>query len=71
MNIAGKIAGIKYKIFLEEKLKSVDIRDFNINESPAYCLVKNGDNAFAASKWVSPKRTCSYPYEKVYNTLNF
>ncbi|MDR2064811.1 MAG: hypothetical protein LBP85_03775, partial [Prevotellaceae bacterium] len=39
--------------------------------SPAYCLVKNGDNAFAASKWVSPKRTCSYPYEKVYNTLNF
>jgi hypothetical protein len=33
--------------------------------------VKNGDNAFAASKWVSPKRTCSYPYEKVYNTLNF
>jgi len=25
---------------------------------------------FGVSKWVSPKRTRSYPYERVYNTLS-
>ena len=33
MNIKGKITGIKYKIFLAEDLKTVDIDNFNINES--------------------------------------
>ena len=70
MNIKGKITGIKYKISLAETLKIVDIKDFNFNESPAYCLVKDGNHSFAISKWVSPKRTRSYPYERVYNTLN-
>ena len=70
MDIKGKITGIKYKVSLVETLKIIDIRDFNINESPAYCLVKDGANSFAISKWVSPKRTRSYPYERVYNTLN-
>ncbi|MDR1552742.1 MAG: hypothetical protein LBS69_04680 [Prevotellaceae bacterium] len=71
MNITGKITGIRYKIFLNENLQTVDIKGFNINECPASCLVKDGDNTFALSKWVSPKRTRSYPYERVYNTLNF
>jgi len=69
MDIKGKITGIKYKISTNETLKMIDIKDFNINESPAYCLVKDGVNSFAISKWVSPKRTRSYPYERVYNTL--
>jgi len=70
MDIKGKITGIKYKVSTSETLKVVDIQDFNINESPAYCLVKDKNNSFAVSKWVSPKRTRSYPYERVYNTLN-
>ena len=70
MDIKGKITGIKYKVSTSETLKMIDIKDFNINESPAYCLVKDGANSFAISKWVSPKRTRSYPYERVYNTLN-
>jgi hypothetical protein len=70
MNITGKITGIKYKISLTENLKTVDIQNFNINESPAFCLVKDEANSFAVSKWVSLKRTRSYPYERVYNTLN-
>ena len=70
MDIKGKITGIKYKVSLAETLKTVDIRNFNINESPAFCLVKDEVNSFAVSKWVSPKRTRSYPYERVYNTLN-
>ena len=70
MDIKGKITGIKYKVSLAETLKTVDIRNFNINESPAFVIVKDNSNSFAISKWVSPKRTRSYPYERVYNTLN-
>jgi hypothetical protein len=32
--------------------------------------LKDDRTSFAISKWVSPKRTRSYPYERVYNTLN-
>ena len=71
MEITGKITGIKYNILMKEKLKDIDMKDFNINESPAFCTVKNGNICFAISKWVSPKRTRSYPYQRVYNTLNF
>ncbi|MDR1372026.1 MAG: hypothetical protein LBJ17_02715 [Dysgonamonadaceae bacterium] len=70
MDIKAKIKDVSYKVMLAENLKKNDAGDFNINISPAYCLVQNGNNSFAISKWVSPKRTRSYPYERVYNTLN-
>lgn len=70
MNLVGKITGIKYKIILSENLKKVDIKDFNINESPSACIVYDSKHSFAISKWVSPKRTRSYPFERVFNTLH-
>ena len=70
MDIKGKITGIKYKVLLAGALETVDIKDLNINKSPAFFLLKDNNNSFAVSKWVSPKRTRSYPYERVYNTLN-
>jgi hypothetical protein len=70
MNVTGKITGIKYKICLNKILQIIDIKDFNINKNPVYCLVTDDKHSFAISKWVSPKQTCSYPYERVYNTLN-
>lgn len=70
MNIAGKITGLKYKILLSEELKEVDIKDFDINEIPSACLLTDDRNIFAVSKWVSPKRTRSYPFERVFNTLH-
>jgi hypothetical protein len=70
MKITGKITGIKYKAFLAEDLWVLDIKNFNISKSTAYFIMKDNDNSFAVSKWVSPKRTRSYPYERVYNTLN-
>ena len=47
MDITANITGIKYKIFLQEKLKNINIKDFNINECPAYCTVENGNIKFA------------------------
>ena len=70
MDIKGKITGIKYKIFLSEDLQTVEIGNFNINQVPSFCLLRDGNTSFAISKWVPPKRTRSYPYERVYNTLN-
>ena len=70
MNIVGKITGIKYKVLLTEDLKEVEIKNFDINEMPSSCLLTDNKNSFAISKWVSPKRTRSYPFERVFNTLN-
>ena len=70
MNIEGQITGIKYKILLSEELQTVEIEKFNINKVPSCCLLRDGNTTFAISKWISPKRSRSYPYERVYNTLN-
>ena len=70
MNIKGKITGIKYKVVLSDDLKEVDIKKFNVNDAPSACLLKDNKHTFAISRWVSPKRTRSYPFERVYNTLH-
>jgi hypothetical protein len=70
MNITGKITGIKYKVSLAKELPTFNLEDFDINNSPPAFIINDGKNSFAISKWVSPKRTRSYPYERVYHTLN-
>lgn len=59
MNIIGKITGIKYKVLLTEELTEIHRQNFDINEAPSACLFTNHKQAFAISKWVSPKRTRS------------
>ncbi|GIV44743.1 MAG: hypothetical protein KatS3mg035_1866 [Bacteroidia bacterium] len=72
MNIHAKITGIEYKPKLVSDLKIYelrDIKDIDINLLPASCIINYKGFVFGLSKWVSPKRTRSYPYERVYNTL--
>jgi len=69
MEITAKIPGIEYHIKLKRKLKVFEFKDFDINQLPASCIIKDNNFSFGLSKWVSPKRTRSYPYERVYNTL--
>jgi hypothetical protein len=71
MNITGRITGINYKISLAENLQKVRIAEFDINDAPSACVIEDGTHIFAVSKWVSPKRTRSYPFERVYNTLTY
>jgi len=71
MEIEGKITGVSYQPQLAETLKKVDFQGFDINEIPAVCEINDEGKHFALSKWVSPKRTRSYPFERVYNTLGF
>jgi len=70
MDIIAEITGIEYKIYFANELKKLDFKYFDINKIPASCLVTDKKKSFAISKWVSPKRTRSYPFERVYNTLN-
>ncbi|MCX8055568.1 MAG: hypothetical protein N3A67_07885 [Ignavibacteria bacterium] len=69
MDINAKITGIKYKPLLTNKLEEFSFRDLNINDVPSSCMINYDGFVFGLSKWVSPKRTRSYPYERVYNTL--
>ncbi|OUD13104.1 hypothetical protein [Thioflexithrix psekupsensis] len=69
MEINSKITGLKYRICLSEKLKTIESNNFDINTCPSSCIYSDNRLNFAISKWVSPKRTRSYPYERVYNTL--
>ncbi len=69
MQITAKITGLKYDPKLTSNLTRFDIIDFDINTIPSSCIVNLNGFLFGLSKWVSPKRTRSYPYERVYNTL--
>jgi hypothetical protein len=69
MEITAEITGIEYKPFLTQNLQEIPLAHFNINSAPPSFLLADGQRKIAVSKWVSPKRTRSYPYERVYNTL--
>jgi hypothetical protein len=64
------IEGIKYKSLIKYDLPEILFADFDINSAKSSCLISDNQNRFAVSKWVSPKRTRSYPYERVYNTFS-
>lgn len=69
MGITGKITGIKYQPFLTKKLTDISMCEFDINNAPTSAIIKTNGGHYAISKWVSPKRTRSYPYQRVYETL--
>lgn len=70
MEIKGEITGIEYKPSLTNVLAEIKITDLNINSAPPAFILTDGQKKIGISKWVSPKRTRSYPYERVYNTLS-
>lgn len=70
MNIHAEIEGIEYKLIMPNELNEINMVDFDINKMPSCCIIKSEKYNFAISKWVSPKRTRSYPFERVYNTLS-
>ena len=70
MEITAEIVrGISYQPLLQKQLKQIPLGNFDINKIPPSCLIINEQNSFAISRWRTPKRTRSYPYERVYNTL--
>lgn len=70
MLIKAKIEGVKYKPFCCSELRVIDFCDFDINKAPTTFTLNCKLTKFGVSRWVSPKRTRSYPFERVYNTLD-
>ncbi len=69
--ISGDIESIKYRQFLADNLKVSKLENFDINKSQGAFLLSNDKETIAVSRWISPKRTRSYPYERVYDTLAY
>ncbi len=67
--ISGSIERVKYKQFVNDRLRESKLENFDINKSAGAFLLSNGSETIAVSRWISPKRTRSYPYERVYDTL--
>lgn len=73
MDIFARITGVKYTPLLCSKLQSFSYKDFDatLSDKATFLLQINPTKQIALSCWVSPKRTRSYPYSGVYDTLSF
>jgi len=73
MDLFAKITGIKYKPFLCRKLEVFDFKNLEsaLSSCASFILKVSKENQIAISWWVSAKRTRSYPYARIYDTLGF
>jgi len=73
MDITAKITGIEYTPFLCRKLNVFDLKDFDeaLSSEATFILKIDEEHKVAVSWWVSAKRTRSYPYTRVYDSLDF
>ncbi|MEH2115603.1 hypothetical protein [Nostoc sp.] len=70
LHFTGFIKGVTYKTYLNDNLNRISLDVFDINKQKSYGLIKSPLTEIAYSKWVSPKRTRSYPFARIYNTYN-
>ena len=72
-NITAKIKGIKYKPLLCRKLDTFNFEKLAeaLSKEATFILKIDDKNQIALSWWVSAKRTRSYPYARVYDSLDF
>ena len=66
--LQATIQNFSYQKMWQENLESFVFAD--INALPSKCLIEFKNKTLALSKWVSPKRTRSYPYARVYDTFD-
>jgi len=72
MNISAKVTGIRYTPLLCKKLNVFDFEDLSkaLSEEGTF-IIEINKKQLALSWWVSAKRTRSYPYARVYDSLDF
>ncbi len=73
MKINAEIKGVGYIPFLCRELKEFPFRRLKdaFKSETTFIIELGKNNKFAVSWWVSAKRTRSYPYSRVYDTLSF
>lgn len=74
MILKGVIRNIRYTTHVRAgELKRSPAATFDVNQSRPFGIVtydESGDEIIGYSKWVSPKRTRSYPFARIYNTYH-
>lgn len=72
MDVSAKITGITYSPFLCRNLNTFSIErlDEALSKEGTFILCIDKTKQIALSWWVSPKRTRSYPYARVYDSLS-
>ncbi|MBM3898066.1 MAG: hypothetical protein FJ358_06050 [Thaumarchaeota archaeon] len=73
MKITAEITGIKYIPKLPRELRKYPLSELAraLSTDASFLLEMDGGKIFAVSWWVSAKRTRSYPYARLYDTLTF
>jgi VWFA-related protein len=69
--ISGDVSKVNYKQVVNDALREFKLENFDVNRAPGAFFLSSGAEKIAVSRWISPKRTRSYPYERVYDTLAF
>ncbi len=70
IDISAEIKGLKYTPFMCRKLNAYGFDDLEkALQNDATFILKVDNNQMGVSWWVSPKRTRSYPYARVYDSL--
>jgi hypothetical protein len=70
LHFTGFIRGVSYRTYLTQELKEINLDNFDVNKANTFGLIKSPNTEIAYSQWVSPKRTRSYPFARIYNTYN-
>ncbi len=72
-SITAKITGIEYTPFLCRTLHTFKLEELDqaLSKDATFILKVDDKNQIALSWWVSAKRTRSYPYARVYDSLAF
>ena len=68
IQLEGVIRNVRYTPHLSSPLHEYDFNNFDINAARGQGIVTVGANPLGFSKWISPKRTRSYPYARIYDT---
>ena len=73
MDVSAKIIGIKYSPLLCRTLNEYPISELDkaLSKDGTFILAIGKNKQIALSWWVSSKRTRSYPYARVYDSLGF
>ena len=72
-NIFAGISGITYTPYLCRELRTFELADFEkaFSQESTFILNVGRGQQIAISSWVSSKRTRTYPYVRVYDSLSF
>ncbi len=70
IHLQGFVRDVRYTACLASSLTTYAIDSFDINAAAPSGVLTFPAGQIAYSRWVSPKRTRSYPFERLYNTFN-